>query len=64
MLSIAEARVLYGSQGGSVLYGEGSFLNGGGLFLYGRGSWHQEFPPSLGACRVFEPFTVLKQTHM
>ena len=39
---MAEARVMYGSQGGSLLYGGGSFLNGGGSFLYGgRG-----FPPS------------------
>ena len=32
---MAEARVLYGSQGGSILYGGGSFLCGGGSWRPG-----------------------------
>ena len=40
---MAEARVLFGGQGGSILYGGGSLLYGGGSLLYGgRG-----FPPSV-----------------
>ena len=34
---MAEARVLYGGQGGSIMHGGGSFLYGGGSFLYGGG---------------------------
>ena len=34
---MAEAHVLYVSQGGSILYG-------GGLFLYGGGSWRPGIP--------------------
>ena len=32
MYCLAEARVLYGGQGGSLLYDEGSFLYGGRVF--------------------------------
>ena len=38
---MAEARVLYGGQGGSLLYG-------GGSFLYGGGSWRPVIPSLLG----------------
>ena len=35
---MAEARLLYGGQGDSILYGGFSFLYGGFSFLYGGGS--------------------------
>ena len=38
---MAEARVLYGGQGGSLLYG-------GGSFLYGGGSWWPGIPSLTG----------------
>ena len=44
---MAEPRVLYGGQGGSI-------LEGGGLFLYGGGSWRPGIPSLWGGGRGAE----------